>query len=475
MAIVFTCECGRVLQVAEAVPGRKARCPGCGRRLDIPDNGSAAPGTFRLWRIGLALLAGLLVVASTILLVTLLLVHPSTDPLPHVEVAVHDPNLSLPERVGSDGQASSASNRDGAVSLLDKPGSEDSSKERTDDPASSQRLLEPPAENPKPQPAEEPRQERNLVPIEDRQDHRIAEVSKPMPSEPKALEGTNRPFQPQPAPKAEPRLFWQLPLKAVFFQEVQVAQHSAFRTAGLETPMTTAVRYVVVSRLAVEKIEEDGGVVVSQRIESARLLEADDVSRSMLAPAMRDLIGQTYKLTLNANRDVVRLEGKFFTPKVADFGGIGFAQASLIDRDGWKELHQATFFQPNRSVRPGDRWAKETTHSWGALGVWKGRTLYGYVGRQGPLHRFDYRLDLSHEASNGAGSGLPLLQAAFRHQESGGSIWFDTDKGRVSAVEERFHVRGRLIVNLLGQAVPLELEEVQQFRVVIHNQAPARD
>jgi hypothetical protein len=260
----------------------------------------------------------------------------------------------------------------------------------------------------------------------------------------------------------------------VFWQEVQVSQNSAFRMPGLEAPMTTSARYVIVSRLTVARKEADDSATIHQRIEAARLEESDEVTRSVLAPAVRDLVGRTCTLTLNPQREVVRIEGEFSPPRTASLGGIGFVQAGLIDRDGWKELHQATFFQPNRVVRPGERWTRETTHSWGALGDWNGRTHYLYAGARGPQHRVDYRYELVHAPSARAltTSPVPIAQAVFRHQPSGGTIWFDTERGRVVAVEERFHVRGLISLSILGQNLPVEMEEVQSFRVSVHDREP---
>ena len=37
MAIKFTCECGKALQVPEKFAGKNAKCPGCGTTVRVPE------------------------------------------------------------------------------------------------------------------------------------------------------------------------------------------------------------------------------------------------------------------------------------------------------------------------------------------------------------------------------------------------------------------------------------------------------
>lgn len=469
MPIIFTCDCGRVLQVAEVIPGRKARCPHCGRRSAIPREGdplSGGPATSRAWisMLGVVVFLVGVVVGLAVLLRLGFSGHDASSA--NDAVALNRVPPEQPPQPATPSELEQPKDRGLLADAASRKPEEQASRSEhaTESTPAPSTLLEAKRPDPggqSPLEALQPREEPNkAIPIED-----------------KPVGSPNAPADPQrgvgmvPERPAAPRLLWSLPAKRTFIQEVVVSQSSASLAPGLDVPMRTTIRYTVVSRLTVEKEEEDGTVVVAQQVESARLVEADDLVRPLLAPAVRDLRGITFTITLNAQRQVVDLEGEFSSARTANLGGGGFAHVSLLDRDGWKELHQATFFQPNRHVQPGDRWSMPTTHSWGALGTWKGWTHYGYAGRQGRLHRFDYRFELAH--ASGAAALGPIAHAAFRHQPSGGTIWFDPERGRVSAVEERFHVQGRIRVNFLGQVVPVDLEEVQQFRVTIHDREPS--
>lgn len=462
MTIVFTCPCGRTLQVAEAIPGRKARCPGCGRRSAIPVADAPSPirpsRRFVLVGVLAAIILGVSAGATVLGLIASGLTNSAT---PTDQVALVKPSEPLPPQEKPPGESGVRVQPEGSPG----PGDSMDKGQSVPETASPNQTALPDAA-----PEQSPNQ---LVAVPERKS--AAKQEEPG----RRLAGApEKPSVPQraldPPKENKPGLVWSLPPQLEFWQEVQVSQNSAFRMPSLESPMTTSARYVIVSRMTVAKTEPDGSATIHQRIEAARLEEGDEVTRSVLAPVVRDLVGRTYTLTLNPQREVVRIEGQFSPPRTASLGGIGFVQAGLIDRDGWKELHQATFFQPNRVVRPGDHWTRETTHSWGALGDWTGKTHYLYAGGRGPQHRVDYRFELVHSPSNGTGrtSPLPIAQAGFRHQPSGGTIWFDAERGRVVAVEERFHVRGRISLSILGQNLPVEMEEVQAFRVSIHDREP---
>ncbi|MHB8902812.1 MAG: hypothetical protein ACYC6Y_28975, partial [Thermoguttaceae bacterium] len=145
--------------------------------------------------------------------------------------------------------------------------------------------------------------------------------------------------------------------------------------------------------------------------------------------------------------------------------------ASLVDRDGWRELNQLTFFQPGRTLRVGDRWQCPLTHSWGPLGDWKGDAQYRYEGEEDGLDRTSYELKLLHRSPDaGAAAALPFepAGATFQTEKAGGIIFFDRNRGRVEEARETFHVRGSMAIEVLGQKVPLGIVEQQDFQLRIY-------
>jgi len=274
-------------------------------------------------------------------------------------------------------------------------------------------------------------------------------------------------------------LGWKLSERQTLYQEVLVTQKSNYRIQGLD--MRANVQYRVLSRFTVEKSNPDGTLVVQQKVEAARLLQADPLVRAVFGDLLQKLIGTAFKITLSPQMEIISFEGQQERIRAVAGGnpldGQSLLLASLVDQDGWKELDQLSLFQPSKPLQVGQEWERELTHSWGPLGGWKGQVDYAYLGKQDGFHRISYTLKLDYLPPQGNGRDLPfqIANAAFKHQEAGGMIYFDSDKGRVSRAEERFHVKGTMTIELLGQNTPVELEEDQTFHIRIFAQKPLQE
>ena len=275
----------------------------------------------------------------------------------------------------------------------------------------------------------------------------------------------------KPANLLEPlRLIWKLKEADTFYQELIVTQRPTFKVQGL--PIESLLQYRVVSRFDVQKRNDDGSLVVQQKIESAKLLQADDLSKATIMGAVAQMPGTIYTLQLSPKMDVTQFQAGADIKVQPVAGGQGMQMASLLDRDGWKELVQATFFQMEQPLKANARWAKPMTHAWGALGSWSGKVNYAYAGPQDKLHKITYTLQLKHQAKKGGQiGGMAINGANFQAQEAAGVLLFDAERGKVVAAEERFRVKGVVNANLLGQNTLIEISEDQHFLIRIHDKS----
>jgi hypothetical protein len=259
------------------------------------------------------------------------------------------------------------------------------------------------------------------------------------------------------------QLRWGLKPGDSFLQELIVSQNPTFNVLGIviQSPMS----YSVVSRFLVEDMGPRG-YTVAQRIEGARLLHADNLTSGMILPALSRMPGTIFRMHLDHGMNVVHFAGgnpqMLFAARNLP-GGMGLQTASLMDLDGWREMAQATFFQPPGPLTANRTyWIKPMTHNWGPLGAWVGQTLYMYSGSKGPLHQFSYGHRMNHVPARGQ------IGAAFHALEAAGTILFDGSRGRVVGGEERFRVAGRINMNVLGQNAGIDIQETQtfQFRII---------
>ncbi|HEX4609431.1 MAG TPA: hypothetical protein VH092_14635 [Urbifossiella sp.] len=256
-----------------------------------------------------------------------------------------------------------------------------------------------------------------------------------------------------------------------FDQEVTVTRRSVLSVLGTGVPQTAA--YTFTSRLAIEAVGPDGSLVVRQRVETTRLGDCDPASRGVLEDALKKTKDATFEITVGAAGEVTGLKGLGDPVRVDakndPIGGQSLRVSSLLDADGWKELAGLTFFRPDRPLAVGEKWARPMTHSWGALGSWYGRTRYTAVGRRDGAERVEYAHEMTYRPPAGGGMELPfrILRAEFKPEAAGGAIRYDAARGRVTAAEESFRVRGVLVVSAAGVEAAVEMEESQGFRLRI--------
>ena len=84
-----------------------------------------------------------------------------------------------------------------------------------------------------------------------------------------------------------------------------------------------------------------------------------------------------------------------------------------------------------------------------------------------------YRAGINPKMSIEFGSRrFQIAGVAFQALHAGGNIYFDAVQDKVVLAEERFHVRGRVNMVLLGQATPVDIEEEQIFQLRLLERLP---
>jgi hypothetical protein len=261
-----------------------------------------------------------------------------------------------------------------------------------------------------------------------------------------------------------------------FMQEVVVTRVSVYRILGADLGQN--VQYAFVSRLTIDKVADDGGLIVRQKVQEARFGDGDPAMQELLKDALKNTKDGTFEMTLDAAGKVTQFKGAREPIKV--FGnnnplaGRTFLLWSFLDEDAWRELAQVTFFRPEGPLRPGDKWTRSFRHSWGPLGGWTGQTTYLPAGKQAGRERITYGHDLVYQPPrNGGELPFQVKKAEFKPLAASGAILFDSAKAKVAAAEETFRVRGAVLVSLGDIEAPIEMDEMQLFRLRITEAAAA--
>ena len=433
MAFRRKCSCGHRQELAVEMAGKTARCAACGKEFTVPAIGVLAPRapTTRAATPGAdfrgVLVAGIAAVLCLAGLAGYLLWSSSRPVGPSIAAAP----IPIEEEVAP-------------VSRRSVEPEPPPMPENEEPPETIMVAPTPvPKENVKPfVPEPEPK-----------------EVVKPLPlPEAKPTEEPKRPVI-----GMEPRL----KIGGGFEQDLTVTQKPTFRVQGVA--VNSVLQYRIVSKFTVRKMESDGTLIVQQKVTEAKILQADDTTRLMIAGPVATLPGKEFTLHLNPKLEVVKFEGEGGKPLAGNFGGGQAIQlTSLLDDDGWKEMAQATFFQLSLPIAQR-KWSRPLSHGWGPLGQWNGHVDYAYAGMEKDLHKITYAMRLTHQAPAAGKGTLPfaIVNPKFQARQAVGQILYDPALGRVVSAEETFRVAGTMRINLLGQNTPVEVEEDQHFLIKI--------
>ena len=279
-------------------------------------------------------------------------------------------------------------------------------------------------------------------------------------------------------PAERPERKWHWKTGDEVFQLVTVSKKPTFKVQGL--PFESKIRYKLLSRLTMRVSPFDNSLTIKQKVETTKLEEADELSEALLAKMLKDLTGKTITIRIDSQGDVTRIEG-VPEPQAAAIGNNldvrGVVLSSLIDRDGWKELAKATLFTPPEPLTKDAAWEEPVSHGWGPLGGWQGRSAYKSAEESEGLQTFSYVLHLRYQPPDRQDHTLPfkIADPMFRTKKAQGTLKFDLHKGRLSSMEETFHVAGQMTIQIAGQNLPLVLEEEQQFQLELFDKKPPPD
>ncbi len=262
---------------------------------------------------------------------------------------------------------------------------------------------------------------------------------------------------------------------ALLYQRVEVLHDPSYEILGQN--FADKSRYQILSKLELRPRAADGSREVSQVIEQTRLELAGDTTRELYESALRDLIGQQYTFTLNSRDEVIKFTGfggKTTSAPVTRSGMEGFASVTVIDQDGWKEIAQLSFLQPDRSIAAGQPWTRPMSHDFNELGSWQGTTTFTLQGPEGAGTRYNYVHDMTYTPPKGGPGLLPfdISDVDFKATKAEGSFVFDPTHGHVTDVRETFEMEGSLGASVLAGSATVKLREHQELTIQLSRQNP---
>lgn len=312
---------------------------------------------------------------------------------------------------------------------------------------------------------------------------------------PKAEEKAAPKADAKAAPKADEKpaaagdkfdIRWKFEKEKKIYQEMVTKTTQAMKVMGMEVNQTQEQTFYFSWELKDE--DKDKNITLLQKIEGVKLqidiagnpIKFDSSSpgsaNTSLAEFFKQLVGTEFKVTLDKDMRVVKVEGRDeFLKKLGQANQtMEPLLKKVLNEDALKQMADPAFgMVPGRPVAKGESWSRDSKLNLGPIGSYK--NAYKYTLENVNKDVADIRVDstLVYEAPTESGEGLPfrIKSAKLQGKDSGGRIAFDMAKGRLDKQELRVKLEGELDIEIAGTATKVELKQDQTTTITTSDES----
>ena len=196
------------------------------------------------------------------------------------------------------------------------------------------------------------------------------------------------------APGDKVDLKWKFEKDKPIYEEMETKTQQEMKVMGMDVKQTQDQTFYFSWTFKEE--DKDKNTVVTQKIEGVKLridvagnpISFDSANptstNSALAEFFKQLVGTEFKLTLDKDMKVIKVEGREdFLKKLTQANQqMEPLLKKILSEEALKQMADPTFgIQPGKPVAKGDSWTRTSTLSLGPIGSYKGDYKYTYEGQ----------------------------------------------------------------------------------------------
>jgi Family of unknown function (DUF6263) len=229
--------------------------------------------------------------------------------------------------------------------------------------------------------------------------------------------------------------------------------------------------------------DKDKNWTIQQKIEAVKMdieiggnsIKYDSTNPSAannpLSDFFKALVGTEFTITLSPEMKVTKIDGrdKFLEKLVGVNPQMKPLLEQLLSEDALKQMADASFsVVPNKEVKKGETWKRESKLSLGPIGTWNNTYDYTLDSIDKDIAKIGVKTTMKYEkpGENAAG-GLPfkIKSADLKSTDASGDISFNQDKGRIESSTMTLKLSGKLSIEIGGQSTDVTLEQTQTSNV----------
>jgi hypothetical protein len=277
---------------------------------------------------------------------------------------------------------------------------------------------------------------------------------------------------------AQGKLHWKFKEGDTFFVEEKTSTRQDIKLAGSRN--VQELEQTKVSRFKVLKVQQDGGAVLEQKIESVQAT-AQGAAKEADVSALQQMQGATFRITLDSRQRVAGVEGyqalvKALTNREPDKARL--LRAVLTEDSFRRPLVNLLGFCPDKAAVKGDHWQVKSRAPFGPLGLVDFVDTYSLRGPEEgdkDMVRVGIATAVSYSAPpGGTGLALKVVSGDVKVKESKGHLLFNVASGRLVRRETELTLRAVLTVAIAEQRLDMAVEQRQSSTVRVLEHDPVK-
>jgi hypothetical protein len=280
-----------------------------------------------------------------------------------------------------------------------------------------------------------------------------------------------------PASGDKVALKWKFEKDKPFYQELTTTTTQNMKVMGQDVSQKQSQTFFF--SWTPKDLDKDGNWTIEQKIEGVKMtITINDQSimfdstnpaaaNNPLADFFKALIGATFKLTVDKDMKVTKVDGR--NEFIAKLGSANSQMEPLLKKilsdDALKQMADPTFgVVPNGDVAKGQTWTKTSELNLGPIGSYTNTYKYTFEGMEGDLAKIKVETTLNYKIPTEQEQGLPfkIKSATLASKSGGGTIFFNVKKGRVEKSELNLNLEGSLDIEIGGTTTKVDLKQEQK-------------
>lgn len=267
--------------------------------------------------------------------------------------------------------------------------------------------------------------------------------------------------------------------ETIFIEKVETVKQTIEQ---IGKPINQEMETTSVYSLRITKVESERTTGVL-KIESIRikgaLADADAVNKKLSSLSQVSL-----PVVLGSDGKIQKIEGfgEAIKKSAASPGDQAYFKSVLNEENLKYSLAETFGFLPDHAVKPGDTWTREFKIPIGPYGQLRGEYGYLFKGKEKDEQVIPFTLKAGYDlpANSDLGSGIKVIQSEFKvnlpDTPDGlvGSLWFNSEKGRLVRAEYSLSIRGTVTLEKEGKSISLNMELKPTFKTRILDQNPIK-